>query len=52
MSGAANRAGFYEGLSPDALQEIGVGQIQKIKGDLQKEIDNLGDGLKGLFGGE
>ena len=52
VSGAANRAGFYEGLSPDALQEIGVGQIQKIKGDLQKEIDNLGDGLKGLFGGE
>jgi len=45
----AAEAGFYQGLSPEALQEMGVHQLDHIKGQLLDEVDKIGDGLKKLF---
>lgn len=50
VSAQANSAGFYQGISPEALQDIGVKQIDVLKENLKKEMDNLEEGIKGLFG--
>lgn len=46
----ANQAGFYQGLDPAAIEELGVGQIDNFKGQLKDDIDELGKSLGGLFG--
>ncbi|MCB1532291.1 MAG: hypothetical protein KDJ35_05415 [Alphaproteobacteria bacterium] len=43
FSDAAANGGFYQGMSSEALQEMGVSQINQIK-------DQVGQKLKGLFG--
>ncbi len=47
VSKSANSAGFYQGISPDALEDIGVGQIKGFKENFSKDI---GDLKKSLFG--
>lgn len=47
VSKSANSAGFYQGVSPDALQDIGVGQIESFKENFKKDI---GDLKKSIFG--
>ncbi len=42
MSEAAGQAGFYEGLSSDALKDLGQSQIDQV-------TDKIESGLKGLF---
>ena len=49
FSNAAGDAGFYQGLSPEALKEIGVSQIDQIKTQINEEVDKIGEGLKKLF---
>ncbi len=46
---AAGDAGFYQGLSGEALKEMGMGQLDQIKTQIQDEVDKIGEGLKGLF---
>jgi len=41
----AGNAGFYEGLSSDALKEIGQAQF----GEIQKQVDKIGEDLKNIF---
>lgn len=43
----ASGAGFYQGMSADALKEMGVNQVNQIKDQISNEI---GGKLKGLFG--
>jgi hypothetical protein len=49
----ANQAGFLQGLSTDALKDMGQQQIDAVKGQVQDqiqgEVDKLGDSLKGMF---
>lgn len=52
VSRAANQAGFYEGISPDALEDLGVGQIESLKQQIKEDMEELGSGLKKLFGGD
>lgn len=52
---AASEAGFYEGLSPEALEKIGKEQIDNLQVDslqdnLQKDLGNFGEGLKNPLG--
>ena len=49
FSNAAGDAGFYQGLSSDALKEIGASQINQIKTQINEEVDKIGEGLKNLF---
>lgn len=46
---AANKNGYLQGLSGDALKEVGIGQVQIMKDKVNEEVDKLKDGLKGLF---
>lgn len=48
-SDAAANAGFYQGLSKDALKDLGAAQLDSIKNNLTDEIDNIGSSLKGMF---
>jgi len=50
VSSGANSAGFYQGISPDILQDIGVGQVKSLKENFKKDIDHLGKDIKGIFG--
>ena len=53
LSSLTNQAmdrGFYEGLSAEALQEIGLSQVDQMTKDIKKDINKIGDGLKSLFG--
>lgn len=43
FSSAAGGAGFYQGMSADALKEMGVNQINQL-------TDQIGSKIKGLFG--
>ena len=45
FSRAAGDAGYYQGLSGDALKDMGMGQFDQIK----EEVNKIGDGLKNLF---
>ena len=46
----AGKAGFYQGLSPDALKELGVKGISGIKDKVQDSVGGaVGGGLKKLF---
>ncbi len=47
---SANSAGFYQGMSPDAVKDMGLSQVQQFKDQLKKDVETLGDGIKGLFG--
>lgn len=49
VSEAANNAGFYQGMSPEALKELGLSQVETLKNQVSEEINKLGDGLKKLF---
>jgi hypothetical protein len=49
VSQAANEAGYYQGVSPDALDDLGVGQIEVLKEQIKQDIDDLGDNLKKMF---
>ena len=49
---SASQAGYYEGLSPEALEDMGATQLQQIKGQISEEVDKIGEGIKGLFGNE
>ena len=46
---AAGDAGLYQGMSAEALKEMGVGQLDQIKTQVQQEVDKIGEGLKKLF---
>lgn len=54
---AAADAGFYQGMSPEKLKEIGVGQIENVKDGLKDsvsdkigaDVDEVKDKIKGLF---
>lgn len=52
VSREANKQGFYEGLSPEALEDVGVTQIQQFKDQLSDDVDTLKKDLKGLLGGQ
>ncbi len=47
---SASGAGFLEGVSSDALKDMGAGKLQGLKDTLSNDIDELGSGIKGLFG--
>ncbi len=51
---AAGNAGFYQGLSPEALKDIGAGQVEGFKEKLKDKIGSgagdVEDKIKGLFG--
>ncbi|HBR69109.1 MAG TPA: hypothetical protein DEA55_07025 [Rhodospirillaceae bacterium] len=47
VSKSANSAGFYQGVSPEALEDIGVSQIETFKENFKKDIGNL---KKSIFG--
>lgn len=51
---AAGNAGFYQGLSPEALKDIGAGQIDgikdRIKDKIGGDVGDVKDKIKGLFG--
>ena len=47
---SASQAGFYNGLSSDALKDLGLSQADSIKQKVKDEINNLGKSLGGLFG--
>lgn len=46
---AAGKAGFYQGLSAEALKEMGVSQINVMKEQIGTEINKIGESIKGLF---
>ena len=46
---AANGAGFYSGLSPDALKDMGINQINSITDQVKDGVNAIGDTLKNLF---
>ena len=48
---SANNAGFYQGMSPDALKDMGVSQIKQLKEQIKEDVKTLGNGIKGIFGG-
>ena len=45
----AGRAGFYEGLSPEALKELGISQIERIRDQIVNEVDKIGSDIKELI---
>ena len=48
---SASGAGFLEGISSDALKDLGVsGSVKGLTDSLGKNLDSLGSGIKGLFG--
>ncbi len=49
-SNAAGNAGLYQGLSTDALKDMGLGQFDKIKGEAGGITDTIGSGIKSIFG--
>jgi hypothetical protein len=49
VSKAANEAGYYEGMSPEALKEVGIGQIQQIKEQLSNDMKHLSRDLQRSF---
>lgn len=51
MNNAAGQAGFLEGVSPEALKDMGQGQMQQIKQQVQDKAESLKEDLgKALFG--
>lgn len=50
LNETAGRQGFLKGLSADSLKDMGVSQIDQIKGRIDQEIDSVTDSVKGLFG--
>lgn len=51
FTSAAAGAGFYQGLSQEALESLGISQGQILKNQVQDEVNKIGDKVKGLFGG-
>lgn len=49
FSKTASQAGFYEGLSADALREIGQTHAQDLKDQIESGLDDLSNDFKGLF---
>lgn len=47
---ASGSAGFLNGLSSDALKDMGQAQIDVVKDQIKDEVKNIGNQLKGLFG--
>lgn len=45
----AGDAGFYKGLSPEALKELGVSNFDQLKTQIKDDIDKIGDSVKQLF---
>lgn len=46
---AAAEAGFLQGMSPDALKDMGLSRFQLIKDNVDQQIDNVTDGIKSIF---
>ena len=46
---SAMKAGFYKGLSVDVLKDMGLNQVEALKGQIENEVKKLGDGLKKIF---
>ncbi len=38
LNSAAGKAGYLQGVSPDSLKEMGVGQIETLKNDLNRQL--------------
>lgn len=36
-------------MSPGALKEMGMDQLEVIKEQIRQEVDNIGEGLKKIF---
>ena len=49
FSSAASGAGFYEGMSSEALKEIGATQMKNFKDQVNEGVNEFGKSLKGLF---
>ena len=49
VSKDAGSAGFFEGLSADALKDMGMEQIEGLKGTINDEVNKIGDRFKGMF---
>lgn len=47
---SASGAGFYQGVSSDALKDLGLSQAESVKQKVKDEINNLGRSLGGIFG--
>ena len=47
---SAGSAGFLQGMSIDALKDIGISGMSALKGDVKKDINDLKDSVKGLKG--
>ena len=45
----AGDAGFYQGLSPEALKELGVSELDQLKTQIKEDIGKIGDSVKQLF---
>lgn len=45
----AGQAGFYSGLSSEALREIGQGHLNSVVEDISNEVDKIGNSLKSIF---
>ena len=50
LSKSALQAGFFEGLSSDALKDLGAATVKKLKGDLRGEAERAKENFKRLFG--
>ena len=48
----AAQAGFYEGLSSEALKELGVSQVDQIRSRVGEEVEKFGGEIQKLFGSE
>lgn len=49
VSKQANEAGFYEGISPEGFKELGVGRVEEIKENIQRNVNELSKDLKYMF---
>lgn len=49
FSNEAGDAGFYQGVSPEVLKEMGVSELDQFKTQIKEDIGKIGDSVKQLF---
>ncbi len=49
FTSAASGGGFYEGMSSEALREIGANQLSNFKNQVNESVNEFGKSLKGIF---
>ncbi len=50
LNQAAGNAGLLQGVSPDALKDMGATQVEQLKEKLKEDMGEIGGKLKGIFG--